>query len=302
MTPLKRQRFPEIHLARRQHGVVHHAQLLAAGLTRDAIRHRLNSERLHPVHRGVYAVGRPVLSREGRWPAATFGCGPDALLSHWPAALLWELVERGDERPHVSVPTWTHRAGPVGVVLHRCPSLTAEDVAVRCGIPVTSLQRVLIDLAGMLDRRSLKGAVRQAERRHRIDLAGLRAAVEVPRRDPRKARLRAVLDAYVPGPVADGLEERFLELCQRERLPLPRCQVEMGPYRVDFLFAERLVVETDGAATHDTAVARVDDRAKDRYLRAAGYDVYRYTWRDVVHQPRLVATEIRAALRRLRRK
>src|SRR5215210_883674 len=76
-------------LARRQHWVVTRGQLLHLGFNSDWIQHRLARGRLHPVHRGVYAVGRPELSRFGRWMAAVLACGPDAVLSHASAAALW---------------------------------------------------------------------------------------------------------------------------------------------------------------------------------------------------------------------
>ena len=47
-------------LAGRQHGVVGRAQLLAAGIGPRAIERRVRSGRLHPLHRGVYAVGHRV--------------------------------------------------------------------------------------------------------------------------------------------------------------------------------------------------------------------------------------------------
>ena len=56
--------------------------MLAEGLTPKAIHHRIEIGRLHPLWRGVYAVGRPEVSREGRWMAAVLSCGPRALLSH----------------------------------------------------------------------------------------------------------------------------------------------------------------------------------------------------------------------------
>ncbi len=63
------------------------------GLSRHAIDHRIACGRLHPLWRGVYAVGRPTVSQRGRWMAAVLSCGPDAMLSHRSAASLWGLVE-----------------------------------------------------------------------------------------------------------------------------------------------------------------------------------------------------------------
>jgi hypothetical protein len=57
-------------LAAAQHGVIAGSQLQALGFSPAAIRQRLARGRLHPLERGVYAVGRPDVSREGTWMAA----------------------------------------------------------------------------------------------------------------------------------------------------------------------------------------------------------------------------------------
>lgn len=76
-------------LVEQQHGVVARGQLLELDFSARAIERRIASGRLHPVWRGVYAVGRPQLGRHGRWIAATLACGPAAVLSHGSAAILW---------------------------------------------------------------------------------------------------------------------------------------------------------------------------------------------------------------------
>src|SRR5215218_8710774 len=109
-------------LARRQHGVVTRGQLLDLGFSAEAIKHRVQKGRLHPVVRGVYVVGRRDLSREGRWMAAVLACGPGAALSHRCAAALWGFAK---EHPHyidISVPR-TSEARLTGVRCHRRPSL-----------------------------------------------------------------------------------------------------------------------------------------------------------------------------------
>jgi hypothetical protein len=57
-------------LARTQHGVSALFQLMALGYTLRAVKHRVDTGRLHPIHRGVYAVGRRELTRMGEWMGA----------------------------------------------------------------------------------------------------------------------------------------------------------------------------------------------------------------------------------------
>jgi predicted transcriptional regulator of viral defense system len=105
-------------LAGRQHGVVTRAQLLAMGLSREAIKYRLRRGRLYAVERGVYTVGRPQLTRHGTLIAAVLGCGPAAALSHESAAELWQIRRRRSGTIEVSVPPGSERRRR-GVVVHR---------------------------------------------------------------------------------------------------------------------------------------------------------------------------------------
>jgi hypothetical protein len=62
-------------LAGRQHGVVARWHLLELGFRPDAIKHRISKGRLHPVGRGVYAVGTPHPTRYGGWFRRSLGAG-----------------------------------------------------------------------------------------------------------------------------------------------------------------------------------------------------------------------------------
>jgi hypothetical protein len=75
-------------LARSQHWVVARRQLTELGFSRMWIEHRITIGRLHPLHRGVYAVGRPHVTPYGQWMAAVLACGLEAVLSHGSAAAL----------------------------------------------------------------------------------------------------------------------------------------------------------------------------------------------------------------------
>jgi Transcriptional regulator, AbiEi antitoxin len=85
-------------LASASHGVVTRAQLLAAGITSDEIRHRLSLGALLREHPGVYRVGHRAWSVEARYLAAVWVCGDGAVLSGRAAAHVWGLS--GDRRRH----------------------------------------------------------------------------------------------------------------------------------------------------------------------------------------------------------
>ena len=68
-------------------------------------------------------------------------------------------------------------------------------------------------------------------------------------------------------------------------------------YEVDCLWrAQRVVVELDGAAAHDTSRAFEKDRERDAALVAAGFRSLRYTWRRLTRHPEAVISEVRRTL------
>jgi very-short-patch-repair endonuclease len=77
------------------------------------------------------------------------------------------------------------------------------------------------------------------------------------------------------------------------------CQLRIGAYRVDFAWpAAGLVVETDGQATHLTAAAFEADRERDAELGSLGWDVRRFTWRQLNERPEWVARKLSERLSR----
>lgn len=152
-------------LATRQHGVVALFQLRALGYTVEAIRWRVTQGRLHRVRPGVYAVGRPNLTRRGQWTAAVLTCGPEAALSHETAAALWGIRDERTREIHVSMPpSVDHRQ--LGIRSHRRSTMHREDLTRRDNIPVTTPILTLIDLAsrGGWTRSSLSASLIAASR------------------------------------------------------------------------------------------------------------------------------------------
>ncbi len=111
-------------VAETQGGVVSRAQLLAIGVSRDAVGRRVRAGKLHRVHAGVYAVGHGVLGQSGREWAAVLATG--GVLSHRSAgAKLGVITWNG--RPEIT--TTRGRRAPRGVIAHSARALHPDDVA-----------------------------------------------------------------------------------------------------------------------------------------------------------------------------
>jgi very-short-patch-repair endonuclease len=92
-----------------------------------------------------------------------------------------------------------------------------------------------------------------------------------------------------------GLEDEFLELCDRFGIPRPRVNAIVEGYLVDFCWPEqRLIVETDGRR-HLTRAAFERDRARDALMTAVGWRVMRFTTWQVRGDPATVAARVLSA-------
>jgi len=220
-------------LARQQHGVVTRAQLMRLGFTREAISHRLRRKRLHRIGRGVYAVGRPELTRHGLWMAAVLGCGPPAVLSHGSAGALWEIRRCEDNGIEVSLPASLRRC-PTGIVVHRRRVLDKSDTTRHLGIPVTTPVCTLVDLAVTLTSLQLEAAVNEADKLGLVDPETLRTALDDMGPRHGLPALRNLIDRESVVLTDSDLERRFLRLVRAAGLPLPLTGVVVNGFKVDF--------------------------------------------------------------------
>jgi len=287
-------------LAARQHGVVERGQLIALGLRPGAVDRRTAAGRLHRMHRGVYAVGHPAVTREGRWMAGVLASGRDAVLSHLPAAALWDLRPASDGRIEVTVSRSLRPRR--GLKVHRTV-LAMDERTVRDGIPVTTATRTLLDLAAVLSRPGLERACEQAEALRLTDGPSLDELIERHPRRKGALLLRAIVGSGRVGIITRSeLEARFLTFVADLGLPVPHtnARIEAGGrwLEVDCLWPEsRVVVELDGHAFHSTRAAFERDRERDRLLQAAGWRVVRITWRQLRDEPAAVARDLARLLR-----
>lgn len=284
-------------LARRQHGVLSHEQMVRLGLSPKAIKHRVAKGKLHRMHIGVYAVGWPEPSRHGRWMAAVLAGGDGAALDRLSATALHGM-EEWEKEISISVPAARSIRRP-GIVVRRV-DLPDSDVMVRDRIPVTSPARTLIDIAVDLPLPRLERAVNQADKLGLIGPDELRAELE---RHPgqRGVRvLRDLLDRDTFVLTGSELERRFLPIARRAGLPRPETGVRINGFVVDFLWRDLgLIVETDGLRYHRTELQQARDRRRDQAHAEAGFTTLRFTYTQVVREAVVVERTLSAVARRL---
>lgn len=287
-------------LASRQHGVVTRWQLAQAGVASDVVDRRLKAKRLRAVHRGVYLFG-PVLAPHAHEMAAVLACGGAGILSHWSAAMLWQLHPRRDGAAPVEViaPEGAHPRLQ-GVRVHRVRTVRPDEVTTLDNIPITTVPRTLHDLAGIAEQRELERALAQALSLGLTNHNELHSLLERASSRPGMSRLRALLEREAsPALTRSKAEDRFLALIRRAQLPEPVVNASLCGYKVDFLWpAEQFVVEIDGFAFHSQVPKFESDRRRDAELAAAGVRVVRVTWRQLVSEPEAVLVRLALALAR----
>ncbi len=260
-------------------------QAEAAGVSTQSVQRRARAGQLHRVHHGVYAVGHTKLTLRGRWNAAVLACGPDALLSHHAAAALWDLRGTPSGPIDVTAPATRRHPGIRSHVSQANPQLIGTTVD---AIPVTNLERTILDQAPSLSPQRLRTRLEQIQ--HRGLLRPERFQIHTGHRGLRAVSAAlATLTDQAPW-TQSGLERRFLELIRAAGLPEPQSNVAVAGFVVDFYWAhQRLIVEIDGYGHHRSRSAFEADRRRDLRLSLAGFRVVRVTYqRIVLEAPQLI--------------
>jgi very-short-patch-repair endonuclease len=280
--------------------VITHDQLLALGFTRHAIAHRVAKGRLRAVWPGVYAVGRPELTKYGRWMAAVLACGEGAVVSHGDAAALWEIRPQRGEAIEISVPLSSRIRPRKGIRIHRRKGLRRADIRRHRGIPVISPICTLIDIAPGLSRDDLEAAINEADMRGLTNAEKLRAALDDLPPRPGVGIVRKLLDRRTFRFTRSGLERHFLPLARRAGLTQPLTRQIVNGFEVDFYWPDLgLVVETDGLTYHRTPAQQAKDRIRDQTHTAAGLTPLRFTHAQIKYEPDHVQAILTAVAERL---
>jgi very-short-patch-repair endonuclease len=280
-------------VAARQGGVVSLAQLRGLGMGDGAVKWRVAVGRLHRVHRGVYAVGHPVVGRRGLVWAVVLST--NGVASHRTAAWLHGLA-RWPGYVEVTATARKRR----GVRVHRS-ALENEDRTRVDGLPTTTFARTLLDCADVLTPFQLQNLVNEGDVQRR-DFGPTLSLLDRARGRHGATRLRQALAAYADGETREGVEQAFAALVAQAGLDPPKRNASVEGFTVDAHWPGlRLVVELDSQRFHATARKMVTDRARDRRLRLAGYTVLRFMHSDVARRPAAVLDDLSRAGARARR-
>lgn len=267
-------------------------QLVKVGFDRGEIDRMVAGRFLHRLHRGVFAVGHPGVSREGQLMAAVLTGGPYAVLSHWSAAEHWRLLKLRRSLIAISAPT--HHRRVAGVKAHWVPDLAKSEFTRRDNIPITTVTRTLLDLAAVVPLKQLQRAANEAERCGWLSERAIRETLERHRGRKGIKTFRAVIASLDPQArrSRSDLELEFLAFCRRHKLPVPVMNGEVEGYEVDFHWpGTRLIVELDTWDYHRTSQTFETDRERDAHF-AGRYVVLRVT-------PRMISATLAATIRRL---
>ncbi len=278
------------------------SELEKLGLTRSAVRARVQQGRLRKVADRVYAEGPEAPTPIDRARAAAIRSGGVAC----GAFAGWLLGFDGVvfDGPHLVVaPSGNgHRAGAERRVL---PAARVITVA---GVPCTNPLQTLVDLAAEIDDNRWELALESALRRRLVAVPDIVDAAAGRQRGAR--RMRRVMSRRPAGAAPTGsiLETLMVQLARRVRdLPPPDRQVIVananGEFvaRVDLAWpALGLFVELDGQHHKDQPV--YDARRETAVVAATGWLCGRFTWREVVDLAVITARRLAELADRARRR
>jgi hypothetical protein len=289
-----------------RHGTITRAEALARGLTPRQIDRRVASGRWHRLHPGVYRHAVAAATWESDLLAACLSTG--GIASHQSAAVLWDLGIVVPGRPVVSTARRRRRT-PKGVIVHQTTQWAKRAETERRGIPVTGLERTLLDCAAVVPLRRLERLCESAIRQRLTSWADLATTLARHSRRGRDGcgRLRTLLELRLGAPdvplsdfsrlvanllVDAGIEEPEVEYPVVDRDGGFILQADLAWPR------RRKIVELDGLEYHFGRAERERDNRKRNRAKAEGWSVLEVLWSMLVDEPEQLVDVCRRFLAR----
>ena len=224
-----------------------------------------------------------------------------AVASHGSAAYLWGLYRFAPETIDVTAPI--RRRAKREFRVHFSSILAAEDRGEREGIPVTSVSRMLLDLAIRARPEQLDRLLERAEELELLDLHAVEDVLDRAGGHRGRGRLRRALSLYQPDP--SFTRSRFEKLFRRRvlaaGLPTPSMNFNVDGYELDAYWPDlRFAVELDLFETHGTRAAFERDHVRQEELKLLGVEMIRVTLPRFRREPETVMRNLAALLARRR--
>lgn len=291
-------------------GVFTAANAREAGFSKADIRRLLRNGTWVALRQGVYVLRTELDGADGgrehalRIAALLAVLDCDAAACGMSAARIWDLGAWSGELAVATSAPVSHKRRD-GYVL-RPVHLPEHHRCERHGVPITSVERTVIDVARATP--SLRSAVVVADSALRLRLTTLDRLREMIAESSGRPGIRRAAEAVG---LADPRSESVLESISRvamhlHGLPAPRTQVVVGQAgaRVDFLWEDFGVIgEADGIGKYVSDgrrttedIVRAEKRREER-LFDLGFEVVRWGWREAMEGSEL-ARRLRAAFER----
>jgi Protein of unknown function (DUF559) len=305
--------------------------LLAAGFTRSAIQHRVDSGRWARVFNGIYLPSdtRDPDARRVGWHAAVLARGgPQSVLSHDTAAIHHELdstIGWDVGSTYVTVPNSTRsflaqspdpEAFPLTVHRTRLVPAAESTVVDPYGLRFTGRARTLLDVAAKVDSHEfsivLESGLRGVDPKRPDDwredvLAELCSMVDKWSRKPGTSTARIALARRIPGRPTGSIADTTVLLALlaggingvivQPRVLAPDRQGRVRIHFADLLIpAAQLIIEIDGGF-HDLPERRKLDHERDRRL-SPGFHVFRYPATVALFEPQRIVREVKSHMAR----
>ena len=285
-----------------QLGLITRTQALALGLSTSAITRLLSSGKWIRMMPRVYRVAAAPTSWHQSVLAACLSGGDGTVASHGTAGAVHRLDGSAPGRVEVWSP---RRLRSDGIVCH-CATLSGADMTRVSGIPATSVERTLLDLATRVSPEGLEVALDSALRERKTSVARLKWRLQQAPMHGTKGlgTLRSLVDARGTRSTQteSALEVRLVQILRRSGLPLPQKQYRVleGSRvigRFDFAYPEaKVVIEVDGYRWHSGNQAWQRDRRRNNDLNRLGWTILRFTAEDL-KDPHAVIRQISDVLR-----
>jgi hypothetical protein len=289
----------------RQHGPVTYQQLREDGLNRGQITYRLETEQIRRVHPEVYAAYHRKLGELGAWSAAVYATEPKSALACRSAGKYYHVIKY--YKGPVEILVERANAPRIKKIRARTTTFGPGEVRVRDNIRMTTLERTLLDLAGVLTRDELSQAYQRAMGaglyRKRLEQIVERHPRAKGRRELKKLIKRHRDDKGVGRGDFENAFYTWLKTWLPKRFEIRRnvnVVFDDGVTRqADFLIGD-VWIETDYYGHHVGAGPKkhTEDNQRDRAIRNAGFQLGRYTDYEFDHDKPAIRADIENLLRR----